>query len=162
MRTYDFAPLYRSTVGFDRLATMLDRALTADAGTNTYPPYNIEKASDDSYRITVAVAGFSEDELNIEMRDGQLVISAKKSEPESEDVSYLHRGIAARAFEKRFQLADHVRATGAEAKDGLLHIDLIREVPEALKPRRIEIANTANTIDAKPAKKVSKKKTVEV
>jgi molecular chaperone IbpA len=165
MRNYDFTPLYRSTVGFDRLANMLDRALTADVGTNTYPPYNIEKSDDDTYRISVAVAGFSEDELSVEMRDGQLVISAKKAETETPDeVHYLHRGIASRAFEKRFQMADHVRPVGAETKDGLLHIDLVREVPEALKPRRIEIANTAKdaaTIDAKPANK-PKKVTKEV
>jgi molecular chaperone IbpA len=161
MRNYDFAPLYRSTVGFDRLANMLDRALTADVGTNTYPPYNIEKSGEDTYRISVAVAGFSEDELSVEMRDGQLVISAKKAETEDQDeVKYLHRGIASRAFEKRFQMADHVRPVGAETKDGLLHIDLVREVPEALKPRRIEIA-TAGTIDAKPASK-PKKVTKEV
>lgn len=160
MRNYDFAPLYRSTVGFDRLATMLDRALTSDAGTNTYPPYNIEKASDDEYRITVAVAGFSEDELTVEMRDSQLVISAKKAEAETEDpTAFLHRGIATRAFEKRFQLADHVRAVNAESKDGLLHIDLVREVPEALKPRRIEIVNKSKVIDGKPSQK---KVTVEV
>jgi molecular chaperone IbpA len=165
MRNYDFTPLYRSTVGFDRLANMLDRALTADVGTNTYPPYNIEKSGDDTYRISVAVAGFSEDELSVEMRDGQLVISAKKAESETPDtVHYLHRGIASRAFEKRFQMADHVRPVGAETKDGLLHIDLVREVPEALKPRRIEIANTANTsqtIDAKQSNK-PKKVTKEV
>ncbi len=160
LRNYDFTPLYRSTVGFDRLANMLDRALTADVGTNTYPPYNIEKSGDDSYRISVAVAGFSEDELSVEMRDGQLLISAKKTEAEGQDaVQYLHRGIAARAFEKRFQLADHVRPVGAETKDGLLHIDLVREVPDALKPRHIQIA-TAGTIDADPVekpKKVTKK-----
>lgn len=156
MRNYDFAPLYRSTVGFDRLATMLDRALSTDAGTNTYPPYNIEKSGEDSYRISVAVAGFSDDELSVEMRDGQLLISAKKAEnPDQKTPQYLHRGIAARAFEKRFQLADHVRPVGAETKDGLLHIDLVREVPEALKPRKIEIV-TAGTIDAKPVTKTKK------
>lgn len=156
MRNYDFTPLYRSTVGFDRLATMLDRALSADVGTNTYPPYNIEKSGEDSYRISVAVAGFGDDELSVEMRDGQLVISAKKTEAEDQDaITYLHRGIAARAFDKRFQLADHVRPVGAETKDGLLHIDLVREVPEALKPRRIEIA-TAGTIDAKRVTKTKK------
>ncbi|GHA57527.1 heat-shock protein IbpA [Amylibacter ulvae] len=154
MRTYDFAPLYRSTVGFDRLATMLDRALSAEVTPNSYPPYNIEKSGDDKYRITVAVAGFTEDEISVEMRDGQLVISAKKAETDTdENINYLHRGIAARAFEKRFQLADHVRATGAESENGLLHVDLVREVPEALKPRRIEIANAAKTIEAKPSKK---------
>jgi molecular chaperone IbpA len=156
MRNYDFTPLYRSTVGFDRLANMLDRALSTDVGTNTYPPYNIEKKGDDTYRISVAVAGFSEDELSVEMRDGQLVIAAKKAETkDQDDVQYLHQGIAARAFEKRFQLADHVRPVGAETKDGLLHIDLLREVPEALKPRKIEIT-TAGTIDAKPVEKTKK------
>ena len=160
MRNYDFTPLYRSTVGFDRLANMLDRALSADTGTNTYPPYNIEKSGEDTYRISIAVAGFSEDELSVEMRDGQLVVAAKKAEAETPgSVNYLHRGIAARAFEKRFQMADHVRPVGAETKDGLLHIDLVREVPEALKPRRIEIA-TSDAIDAKPVKK-SKKLTKE-
>lgn len=157
MRTYDFAPLYRSTVGFDRLAHMLDRALTTDVGTNSYPPYNIEKSDENSYKISVAVAGFSEDELTVEMRDGQLVVAAKKAEkPEGEEVSFLHQGIASRAFEKRFQLADHVRAVGATTQDGLLHIDLEREVPEALKPRRIEIANNVKTIEAKATKAKSK------
>jgi molecular chaperone IbpA len=156
MRNYDFAPLYRSTVGFDRLANMLDGAMTTDVGTNTYPPYNIEKSGDDTYRISVAVAGFSEAELSVEMRDGQLVISAKKAETEDAgEVQYLHRGIASRAFEKRFQMADHVRPVAAETKDGLLHIDLVREVPEALKPRRIEIA-TAGTIDAEAVAKPKK------
>lgn len=162
MRNFDFEPLYRSTVGFDRLANMLDRALSADVGPNTYPPYNIEKIGEDQYRITVAVAGFNEDELSVEMRDGQLAISAKKAPAETDQkVTYLHRGIATRTFEKRFQLADHVRPTGAQTKDGLLHIDLLREVPEALKPRKIEIANPAKTIEAKPAKR-AKKTTVEV
>ena len=156
MRTYDFAPLYRSTVGFDRLASMLDRAMSVDVNTNGYPPYNIEKTDEDSYRISVAVAGFTDDELGIEMRDGQLVISAKKAEaPEVDSVTYLHRGIAARSFEKRFHLADHVRAVGAKTEHGILHVELVREVPEALKPRRIEIA-TGKTIEAKPAKKVAK------
>lgn len=144
MRTFDLTPLYRSTVGFDRLANMLDRAMTTDVGSNTYPPYNIEKSGENEYRITVAVAGFSEDELSVELRDGQLLISARKSEDASEGSvkrTYLHRGIATRAFEKRFQLADHMRAVAAESKDGLLHVDLVREVPEALKPRKIEIAN---------------------
>lgn len=144
MRNFDLAPLYRSTVGFDRLANMLDRAMTTDVGSNTYPPYNIEKSGENEYRITVAVAGFSEDELSVELRDGQLLISARKSEDASvasESRTFLHRGIAARAFEKRFQLADHMRAVAAESKDGLLHVDLVREVPEALKPRRIEISS---------------------
>lgn len=153
MRNYDFAPLYRSTVGFDRLANMLDRALSADVAPNSYPPYNIEKSGENTYRISVAVAGFTEDELSIEMRDGQLIISAKKAETEDKsEITYLHRGIAARAFEKRFQIADHVRPVGAETTHGLLHIDLVREVPEALKPRRIEISTTG-TINAKSVTK---------
>ncbi len=140
MRTLDFSPLYRSTVGFDRLASILDNVMTTDSGTQTYPPYNIEKTGDDAYRITLAVAGFAEDELTIEAKEGQLVVSGKRDNDEPSDHSYLHRGIATRAFERRFQLADHVRATAATTENGLLHIDLIREVPEALKPRKIEIA----------------------
>ena len=139
MRTYDFSPLYRSTVGFDRLASMLDTVLTSEAPTNTYPPYNIEKSGEDDYRITVAVAGFTEGEINVEARDGQLVISAKKAD--DTEANYLHRGIATRAFERRFQLADHVRAVGATMENGLLHVDLVREVPEALKPRKMNQPN---------------------
>jgi molecular chaperone IbpA len=139
MRTFDFTPLYRSTVGFDRLASLLDSVLTTDVNTTTYPPYNIEKTGNDAYRISIAVAGFAEAELSIEARDGVLVVTGKK---EGEDkVSYLHRGIAGRAFEKHFQLADHVRAVGAVVENGLLHVDLVREVPEALKPRKIEISS---------------------
>ena len=142
MRNFDFSPLYRTSIGFDRLANIMDTVTRADSGGSSYPPYNIEKTGDDSYRISIAVAGFAEDELNIEARDGQLVISGKKADSE-DDVQYLHRGIANRAFEKRFQLADHVRATDATTENGLLHVDLVREVPEALKPRRIEIASAA-------------------
>jgi molecular chaperone IbpA len=142
MRHFDLTPLYRSTVGFDRLANVLDQVMTADVGTNTYPPYNIEKTGDDAYRITIAVAGFAESELEIESRDGQLVVTGRKAATEDEiKPTYLHRGIATRAFERRFQLADHVRAVEATTENGLLHIDLVREVPEALKPRRIEIAS---------------------
>jgi len=140
MRNFDLTPLYRSTVGFDRLANILDNVTRTEGGT-TYPPYNIEKTGDDTYRISIAVAGFSDTELSIEARDGQLVVAGKKEETD-EEASFLHRGIATRAFEKRFQLADHVRATDAITKDGLLHIDLVREVPEALKPRKIEIAKS--------------------
>lgn len=138
MRTYDFSPLYRATVGFDRVADMLDRVLTQDTGQTTYPPYNIEKIDENAYRISVAVAGFSDADLNVEQREHQLVVAAKR-EKEDAAQTYLHRGIATRSFEKRFQLADHVRVTGAVAEHGMLHIDLVREVPEALKPRRIEI-----------------------
>ena len=147
MRTYDFSPLYRSTVGFDRMAAMLDNVMSNDVGGQTYPPYNIEKTGDDAYRITVAVAGFSESELGIEVRDGQLVISGKKAEEQDGQATYLHRGIATRAFERRFQLADHVRATGAVCENGLLHVDLVREIPEALKPRKIEI-NAAPALES--------------
>ena len=152
MRTYDFSPLYRSSVGFDRIANMLDSVLTAEAGQNTYPPYNIEKTDEDAYRITVAVAGFDENELTIEARDGYLVIAGKKAADEDGDRAYLHRGIALRAFERRFQLADHVRATGAVTENGLLHVDLVREVPEALKPRQIEITRAAKAIEGKASK----------
>jgi len=138
MRTYDLSPLYRSTVGFDRLANIMDNVKSTDSSQGGYPPYNIEKVGDDAYRISIAVAGFTDADLTIEARDGQLVISGKKTAEEKE-VKYLHRGIATRAFEKRFQLADHVRALGATTENGLLHVDLVREVPEALKPRKIEI-----------------------
>jgi molecular chaperone IbpA len=146
MRTFDFTPLYRSTVGFDRLASLLDQALSSDAGQNTYPPYNIEKTGEDAYRITLAVAGFADDELSVEVRDGQLVVTGRKAETE-EKANVLHRGIATRAFERRFQLADHVRAVEAATENGLLHIDLVREVPEALKPRKIEITSAKPAIE---------------
>jgi molecular chaperone IbpA len=139
MRHFDLTPLYRSTVGFDRLASVLDQVMSADSGQNGYPPYNIEKTGEDAYRITIAVAGFAEDELTIEAREGQLIVSGRKAEAEDKG-AFLHRGIATRAFERRFQLADHVRAETATTENGLLHIDLVRQVPEALKPRRIEIA----------------------
>jgi molecular chaperone IbpA len=142
MRTYDFTPLYRATVGFDRMASLLDRAMAADTAT-TYPPYNIEKLGENAYRISIAVAGFTADELNIEAKDHQLTVTARKADTD-EQRTYLHRGIAQRAFEKTFQLADHVHVTGASHADGMLHIELERQVPEALKPRRIEIASGAS------------------
>ena len=145
MRNFDLSPLYRSTVGFDRLAGMLDQIMAGDTPSSSYPPYNIEKTGDDSYRITVAVAGFGEDDLNIEVKDAQLTVTAKKRDTEGEAKPvYLHRGIAERGFERRFQLAEHVRVSGAELVNGLLHVDLVREVPEALKPRTIAI-NTSRT-----------------
>ena len=142
MRTYDFAPLYRSSVGFDQLANLMDRVLTNDVSQSSYPPYNIEKTAEDAYRISLAVAGFGSDDLSIEVKENALLVTAKKG-AESTEKTYLHRGIATRAFERRFHLADHVRVTGASHTDGMLHIDLQREIPEALKPRRIEIANGA-------------------
>jgi molecular chaperone IbpA len=140
MRSYDFAPLYRATVGFDRIADLLDRALTADASTAAYPPYNIEKTGTDAYRISLAVAGFSPDDLNVEVKEGALYVTARRPE-DGEDKTYLHRGIATRAFERRFALADHVRVVGAVHENGMLHIDLARELPEVLRPRRIEIGH---------------------
>ncbi|MFD1158436.1 Hsp20 family protein [Roseovarius aestuarii] len=140
MRNFDLAPLYRATVGFDQIADMMDRVLSSEINHNTYPPYNIEKTADDAYRISIAVAGFSDADLSVDVKEGALVVSARKSD-EDESKSYLHRGIATRAFERKFQLADHVRVTGAAHADGMLHVDLVREVPEALKPRRIEIAS---------------------
>lgn len=147
MRNLDFAPLYRATVGFDRIADLMDRALTADVAQPTYPPYNIEKTAEDAYRISIAVAGFTPDDLTVEVRDGSLFVSARKATDESER-KYLHRGIANRAFERRFALADHVRVTGAVHEHGMLHLDLVREMPEALKPRRIEIARVATATPA--------------
>lgn len=140
MRNFDFAPLYRATVGFDQIADMMDRVLSSDVANNTYPPYNIEKTADDAYRISIAAAGFSDADLSVEVKEGALIVSARKAEND-DGRTYLHRGIATRAFERRFQLADHVRVTGAAHVDGMLHIDLVREIPEALKPRRIEIAS---------------------
>ena len=147
MRNFDFTPLYRATVGFDQVADLMDRVLTNDVSQPSYPPYNIEKIGDEAWRISIAVAGFAESELAIELRENTLLVSAKKEGDETKR-SYLHRGIATRAFERRFHLADHVRVTGATHENGMLHIDLHREMPEALKPRRIEIASSA-TIDAK-------------
>jgi molecular chaperone IbpA len=143
MRNFDLSPLYRSTVGFDRLAGMLDQLMAGDAPAPTYPPYNIEKTGENAYRITVAVAGFGEGDLNVEVKNQQLTITASKREAEGEQKPvYLHRGIAERGFERRFQLADHVRVNGAEMVNGLLHVDLVREVPEELKPRTIAIKST--------------------
>jgi len=151
MRTYDFAPLYRATVGFDQIADLMDRVTATDNSANSYPPYNIEKTDDDAYRISIAVAGFSDADLSVEVREKSLIVTARKAE--TEDKTYLHRGIATRAFERKFHLADHVVVTGASNADGMLHIDLVKEVPEALKPRRIEIASQtaieADVVDAK-------------
>jgi len=138
MRSFDFAPLYRATVGFDQIADLMDRVSTNDVSQSNYPPYNIEKTSEDGYRISIAVAGFSENDLAIEVKENTLYVSARKPKT-AHDSIYLHRGIATRAFDRKFHLADHVRATAASHSDGMLHIDLVRELPEALKPKRIEI-----------------------
>jgi len=156
MRTFDLTPLYRATVGFDQIADLMDRVLSKDVSQPTYPPYNIEKTADDAYRISLAVAGFAEEDLSVEVREDALIVSASKS-TDDESRSYLHRGIATRAFERRFQLADHIRVSGASHENGMLNIDLVREVPEALKPRRIEISNGA-TLDAKAVEKAPKQK----
>lgn len=147
MRTHDLSPLYRATVGFDRMADLMDRLLSADVADNGYPPYNIEKTAEDGYRISIAVAGFTDADLSVEVKDGALIVSARKAKDETPR-TYLHRGIATRAFERRFHLAEHIKVTGAVHENGMLHIDLVREVPEALKPRRIEIAR-GDTVDAK-------------
>ena len=138
MRHYDFSPLYRSSIGFDRVANLLDSMVGAEQVKPAYPPYNIEQKSDDEYRITMAVAGFDQSELTVEAEQNKLTITGKKSDKE-DDVNYLHRGIAARNFERRFELADHVRIESATYKNGLLHIDLLRELPEVMKPRTIAI-----------------------
>ena len=150
MRRFDLAPLYRATVGFDQIADMMDRIITDTASAPSYPPYNIEKTADDAWRISIAVAGFTEDELSVEVRENALIVSARKG-AEDDERTYLHRGIANRAFERRFALADHVRVSGASHVNGMLNIDLVREVPEALKPRRIEIAS-GDTVEAKAVK----------
>ena len=154
MRHVDFSPLYRSTVGFDRLFTMLDSLGQPDSG-QTYPPYNIERTAEDSYRITMAVAGFSDEEISIEAHRNVLTVKGvRKEEGEGEGSELLYRGIASRAFERRFQLADHVDVVGAALKNGLLHIDLKRNIPEELKPRKIEISSApakAKQIEGKAA-----------
>jgi molecular chaperone IbpA len=137
MRHFDFAPLYRSTIGFDRLAQLFDSAagLESEGG---YPPYNIERVAENEYRITMAVAGFAEDEINIEVKDTALSVKGEKK-PEDGERQFLHRGIAARTFERRFQLADFVEVKGASLKDGLLSVDLQRNLPERMKPRTVAI-----------------------
>ena len=135
---FDLSPLYRSTVGFDSLASMLDQVADFDNEATNYPPYNIERLTENEYRITMAVAGFGKEDVEIEVKENTLSIRGEKKEVDTER-SFLHRGIASRAFERRFQLADHVEVRGADVKDGLLSVDLQREVPERLKPRTIEI-----------------------
>jgi molecular chaperone IbpA len=149
MRSFDLSPLYRSTIGFDRLFSLLDQHSGIDSATPTYPPYNIERTGENAYRITVAVAGFSDDELSIETRENTLTIrGSKETAQKGEKREVLYQGIAARAFERRFQLADHVAATGATTQNGLLHIDLVREVPEAQKPRTLQINKPGKTADS--------------
>ena len=149
MRTaFDFSPYRRSTVGFDRLFDFLESAARTEVGDN-YPPYDIERLSDDSYRITLAVAGFKQSEIDIVARQNLLVITGRKAENRNKDGNFLHMGIATRAFERRFELADFVRGENAELRDGLLRVGLVREIPEAMKPRKIAINGGATeTIEA--------------
>ena len=151
MRTFDLAPLYRSTVGFDRLFSMLDGFEAAPG----YPPYNIERTGENDYRITVAVAGFGDNELSIEAKENTLTIKGEKQVKQDNTAEVLHQGIAARAFERLFQLADYVQVKGANLENGLLHVDLVREIPEAKRPRQIAIGNGVATkpqvVEAKAA-----------
>jgi len=142
MRSYDLSPLFRSTVGFDRMTRLLEAALKADEANGAYPPYNIEKLGEDQYRITMAVAGFGQEDLEITAQQNSLVV-AGKAKKESEEGQYLYRGIAGRAFERRFQLADGVQVKGAGLANGLLHVELERQIPEAKKPRLIPISGSA-------------------
>jgi molecular chaperone IbpA len=151
MRTFDLAPLYRSTVGFDRLFSMLDQVAGFDSSTPGYPPYNIERTGENAYRISVAVAGFSDPELSIEVKENALTIRGEKQQKEEAKGEVLYQGIAARAFERVFQLADFVQVKGASLENGLLHVDLVREIPEAKKPRSIPISGNGKVIEAKKA-----------
>lgn len=154
MRHFDFSPLYRSTVGFDRLFTMLDSLGQPENSPQAYPPYNIERTAESAYRITMAVAGFDQNEIEIEAHRNQLTIKGTKTSENADcESDFLYRGIASRAFERRFHLADHVEVAGASLKNGLLHIDLKREIPEELKPRKINVtavaADSVKNIDTK-------------
>jgi molecular chaperone IbpA len=152
MTQFDFSPLFRSTIGFERLSRLIDDSLRG-VEAPSYPPYNIEKTGDDAYRIVMAVAGFAESELELTQQENQLLIVGRKAEQSASNGAYLHRGIAARAFERRFQLDDFIRVVGAKMENGLLHVDLVREVPEAMKPRRIPVGAglPAATLEAKAA-----------
>ncbi len=138
MDRFDFSPLFRSTIGFDRLTRLVDAATRVDSAALAYPPYNIEKTGEDAYRLTMAVAGFSPDEVDVTVHESTLLVTGK-AKKEEEDGRYLHRGIARRAFERRFSLADYLKVVGANLDNGMLHVDLVREVPEAAKPRKIQI-----------------------
>ena len=144
MRSVDLTPLTRATVGFDRMMNLLDAQTRLDNG-DGYPPYNIEKTGDDDYRITMAVAGFGEDDLDVTVKENSLTIGGKKADAGKNEVKYLYRGIATRGFERRFELADHIKVTGARLENGILSLDLVREVPEAMKPRTINISGTRAT-----------------
>ena len=145
MTTFDFSPLYRTSVGFDRLASLMSSATRQDQG-NSYPPYNIRVTSEDHYRITMAVAGFSEEDIAITSEQTRLLVTGNRADEPEEQGEYLHRGIATRSFERRFNLADHVNVIAANLENGLLHIDLEREIPEAMKPRKIKIEKSSSRL----------------
>jgi molecular chaperone IbpA len=153
MRTFDFAPFYRSTVGFDRLFSMLDQLGGGEGSVPSYPPYNIERTGENAYRISVAVACFTDADLSIETNENRLTIRGEKHDNDEEKATdVLYQGIAARSFERRFQLADHVGVKSASLENGLLHVDLVREIPEAMKPRAIPIASSSKLLEVKPTK----------
>ena len=153
MRTFDFAPLYRSTVGFDRMFSMLDQFEGVEDSGSNYPPYNIERTGENAYRISVAVAGFTDADLSIDTNENRLAIRGEKQTNDEEKTrDVLYQGIAARTFERSFQLADHVEVKGASLENGLLHVDLVRELPEAMKPRSIPIVSSSKLLEVKPTK----------
>ena len=153
MRTFDFAPFYRSTVGFDRMFSMLDELGGVDGSAPSYPPYNIERSGENAFRVSVAVAGFTDADLSIEARGNTLTIRGEKQANDEEKTGdVLYQGIAARTFERSFQLADHVEVKGASLENGLLHVDLVREIPEAMKPRAIPIASSGKVLEVQPTK----------
>lgn len=147
MNSIDFTPLYRSSVGFDRLASLLDNALRSDSASAGYPPYNIEVHDENKYAITLAVAGFDRNDLDIQVEQGVLTVRGRKADTEEAQRKFLYQGIATRAFERKFNLADHIRVTGADLNKGLLTVNLVKEIPEAMKPRRIEIQQGASYIE---------------
>ena len=153
MDRFDFTPLFRSTIGFDRLARLVDTANRVDSTAQAYPPYDIETTGEDAYRLTMAVAGFAQGELDITVHENTLIVTGK-AQKDDENGRYLHQGIARRAFERRFSLADHLKVTGANLDNGLLHVDLVREVPEAMKPRTVKIG----TVEAQSRPQVTEQK----
>ena len=151
MHTYNLTPLYRSTVGFDRMVSMLDQLDGVEGSASGYPPYNIERTAENAYRISLAVAGFTDADLSIEAKENRLTVRGEKQTDDEEQTGeVLYRGIAARTFERSYQLADHVEVKGASLENGLLHVDLVREIPEAMKPRAIRIASSSKLLEVKP------------
>ena len=148
MDRFDFSPLFRSTIGFDRLTRLIDAATRVDSAAVAYPPYNIEKTGEDAYRLTMAVAGFSPAELDVTVQENTLLVAGKAQKEDEDGGGYLHRGIAGRSFERRFSLADHMKVTGASLNNGLLHVDVVREVPDKAKPRTIKIDTTVETVQS--------------